>query len=100
MTTTTITLEIPEEIVELLGSAESVAAKAREALVLELLRDAHISQGRAARLLGITRWDILDLMAQHCIPSGPETAEEMREEIENAWRYIQSVSPDDGSKRQ
>jgi predicted HTH domain antitoxin len=52
--------------------------------VIDLLREGRISQGQAARLLGSTRWDILTLMARLGIPSGPETAEEMRQEIEGA----------------
>ena len=36
--------------------------KAREAFVLELLRQGDISAGRAARLLNISRWDLLELM--------------------------------------
>ena len=36
--------------------------KAREAFVLELLRQGDISAGRAARLLSISRWDLSDLM--------------------------------------
>ena len=32
--------------------------KAREAFVLELLRQGDISAGRAARLLNISRWDL------------------------------------------
>lgn len=36
--------------------------KAREAFVLELLRQGDISTGRAARLLNISRWDLLELM--------------------------------------
>ncbi len=89
MGTRTLSLELPDELVALLGSEEAVAAKAKEALVLELLREARISQGKAARLLGLTRWDILDLMIQHHIPSGPETAEDMRREIADARRYLQ-----------
>src|SRR5262249_46141111 len=80
--TCTVSFELPEEFVRLLGSPEAAAAKAREALIFELLRAAQISQGQAARLLGVTRWDLLDLMAQHQIPSGPQTAEEMRPQIE------------------
>jgi predicted HTH domain antitoxin len=86
MATQTLTIELPDELLALLGSPEEAAVKARESLVLELLRDARISQGKAAQLLGVTRWDILDLMAQHRIPSGPETAEEMRREIKDARR--------------
>jgi hypothetical protein len=95
--TTTISFELPTELVEALGSPDALTAKAREALVLQLLRDAEITQGQAAILLGITRYDILDLMAKHRILSGPLTAEEMRQEIENAWEYIQSTSRHGGS---
>jgi predicted HTH domain antitoxin len=66
-----------------------VAAKAKEALVLELLREARISQGKAARLLGISRGKIIDLMARHRISAGPETAEEMRQEVEDLGRYLE-----------
>jgi predicted HTH domain antitoxin len=86
MGTRTLSLEVAEELVELLGSPEAAAAKAKQALVLELLREARVSQGRAARLLGISRWEILGLMAQHDIKSGAESAEEMRQDIEVARR--------------
>jgi hypothetical protein len=88
MATLTLSLELPENLIALLGSPEAAAAKAKEALVLQLLREAEISQGQAAELLGLTRWDILDLMAQHAIPSGPATAEEMEEEVADLRRYL------------
>ena len=84
----TITFDLPEDVIALLGSPEVAAAEAREALVLALLRDARISQGKAAHLLGITRWDILDLMARYQIPSGPATIEELHEEIAALRRHI------------
>ena len=85
--TQALTVELPEELIDLFGTLEA-AAKAREALVIELLRDASISQGQAARLLGVTRWDLLDLMARYGVPSGPETADEMRQEIADARRIV------------
>ena len=100
MASTVVTLELPDELVALLGSSAAAAAQAREALVLRLLRDARITQGQAARLLGITRYDILDLMARDRIPSGPETAEEMRQEIENARRFAHPAPIDGRDQRQ
>jgi predicted HTH domain antitoxin len=88
MATRTLSLEVAEELVELLGSPEAAAAKAKQALVLELLREARISQGRAARLLGVSRWEILDLIARHDVKSGPETADEMHHDIEVARRSV------------
>lgn len=86
--TATLTVELPEDVLSLLGSPEAAAAKARESLVAELLREGRISQGQAARALNVTRWDILDIMARSGIPSGPETADEMRREIEEARRAL------------
>jgi predicted HTH domain antitoxin len=89
----TVTFELPEDLLALLGPPEAVSARAKEALVLELLRETEISQGKAAELLGLTRWEILDIMAERQIPSGPRTAEEMREEIEAVRRYVQEHPP-------
>lgn len=96
MASTTVTLELPDELLDFLGPPDTVAAKVRESLVLDLLRDARISQGRAASLLGVTRWDILDLMARHAIPSGPETAEEVDQEINTALLGQSPTPPDAG----
>lgn len=86
MATKTVTVELPEEIVALLSSPEKTNERLRKSLVLELLREGEISQGKAARLLGVTRYDILDLMAKHQIQSGPQTPEEVEREIESALR--------------
>ncbi len=92
----TLTVELHEDVLELLGPPETLARKVQETLVLDLLRRARISQGQAARLLDVTRYDILDLMTRDSIPSGPQTAEEMRQDIENARRFTQSASTDGG----
>ena len=88
MTGHTIELELSEELVDLLGSPETAAAQAKQALVLELLREARISQGKAAEILGLTRAEMLDVLARHRIESGPETAEEMQQEVEALHRFI------------
>ena len=93
-TVQTITLELPEVLLAASDSTDGLAERAWKALDLDLLRDAEITQGQAARLLGVTRYDILDLMASHRIPSGPRTAEEMREEIESARRFLWPASID------
>ena len=86
ISTTPFTIEIPAELLEILGSAEAARTKTRQALILQLLREGEISQGYAANLLEITRYDILELMAKYQIPSGPQTPEEIQEELEAARR--------------
>jgi hypothetical protein len=100
MTTKAVTIDFPEELVALLGPEENLPHAVLQTVVLDLLRHARITQGEAALLLGKTRYDILDLMSEHRIPMGPETAEEMREEIEAARRFMQVTHTGAGRQRQ
>jgi predicted HTH domain antitoxin len=83
-----LTMEVPDELIALLGTPEVVADRAKEALILELLRQGEISQGMAARLLGVNRWVLLDLMAKHAIPSGPESPDELSQELAVAQPFL------------
>ena len=62
--------------------------KAREAFVLELLRQGDISAGRAARLLNISRWDLSELMYEAGISPFDDsiTAETLDAEIKSALK--------------
>ena len=91
----TLAVEVPEELVTMLGSPEAAAAKAKLALVLQLLRKAEITQGQAADFLCLTHWDILDLMAEHRILSGPVTAEEVEEEMATVRRLGEHLARGD-----
>ena len=63
-----------------------VKCKAREVFVLEFLRQGNISAGRAARLLNISRWDILELMYEAGISPFDDslTAETLDAEVKSA----------------
>ena len=87
MAETTVTMTVSEELFRLVGSNAAVAAKAREALVLALLRDVQISQGKAAELLRISRWDMMQLAAHAKIPYGPQTIEELDHDVEAILRF-------------
>jgi len=73
-------LELPEELAEALRK-EDLASKAREALVMELLREHRISQGKAAELLGINRTELFPLMTRYEVSVVDLTAEELRSEL-------------------
>ena len=62
--------------------------KAREAYVLELLRQGDISAGRAARLLNISRWDLSELMYEADISPFDDslTSETLDAEVKNALK--------------
>ena len=95
MASRTLTFDLPEEIVALVGSPDTAATRARTALLMTLLGDGVISEGQAARLLGITRWELMDLMREYRVPSGPEDAEDVRREFAEAQRTARQQSGDD-----
>ncbi len=82
--TATVTVAVPHDLVALLGSPEAVADRMRRAFLIDLLREGRISRGRVAELLGIDMWDMLDLIAEYRILSGPSTPEEAMRDIEVA----------------
>jgi len=88
MTSRSLTFDLPEEIIALIGSPDDAAARARTALLMELLREGSISQGQAAGALGVTIRDLLDLMKEHDVPSGPESPEDVRQDVEDARRAL------------
>lgn len=88
MASTTLSLELPEELVRMLGSEQATAAKAKEALGLELLRKARITQGQAGEFLGLSRSEVMSLMARHEIPSGPLTAAEVIREVDELRHFL------------
>lgn len=69
-------------------SKMDAARKAREAFVLELLRQGDISAGRAARLLNISRWDLSEVMYEAGISPFDDslTAEMLDAEVKSALK--------------
>jgi predicted HTH domain antitoxin len=72
--------ELPDEVATQLRE-EEMALKAKEALVMELLREHHVSQGKAAEILGISRHEMFDLMTKYQVPVIDLTAEELAAEL-------------------
>ena len=67
--------------------------KAREAYVMTLLRHGDISAGRAAKLLGLDRWQLSDLMDVYDISPFPtQTREELEREVAKAKRTLEKYS--------
>jgi predicted HTH domain antitoxin len=74
-------LELPNEVVKHVPAKE-LAAKAKEALVMELLREHQVSQGKAAEVIEISRYDLFELMSKYCIPVIDLTPEQLEAELE------------------
>ncbi|MBO1351502.1 MAG: UPF0175 family protein [Hormoscilla sp. GUM202] len=65
--------------------------KGKEALIMSLLQQGDISSGRAARLLSLSRLQVLDLMSEYDISPFDDsmTLEEFQEEVAEAARLLE-----------
>jgi DNA-binding NtrC family response regulator len=75
-----LTLERPDEVIKHVPAKE-LAEQAKESLVMELLREHQASQGKAAEVLGISRYDPFELMSKYCISVIDLTPEELEAEL-------------------
>ena len=75
-----VELELPDEVLDTLRE-QDLAIMAKEALVMELLREHQISQGKAAHLLAMNRDDLFSRMAKYQIPFIDLTEAELGEEL-------------------
>jgi predicted HTH domain antitoxin len=72
------------------ATRQQAEQKAREAYVMELLRQGEISSGRAARLLNMHRVDVLDLMGKYDISVFPDqTREELEREVKETMKMLE-----------
>ena len=78
--------ELPDEILAHVVD-EEIAAKAKEAFIMELLREHTLSQGKAAELLQITRHALFDLMAKYQVPAIDFTEEELQQELQQPFPH-------------
>ena len=63
-----LTIELPSELLEFLGSEEEAKRGAKIALILDLVRRGKLSRAKAAELLEMPLWDLPGLLAQYRIP--------------------------------
>ena len=74
-------LELPDELVSQFPEKE-MESKAREALLMELLREHRLSQGKAAEILGVDRHELFNLMSKYRVPVVDLNLEQLKQELE------------------
>lgn len=75
-------VDVPEEVLAGFGWQDAeVSQKLRETLVMELLRQHVISQGKAAELLHLSQWDLYEVMGRYKVPAIDLTPEELKREL-------------------
>lgn len=86
MSTFTVQVRIPEALREIGYSNEEIVREVPLLLVLKKFRQGAISSGKAARILGLTRREFLDLLAREGIPVYSPTDEEFGDEQKTIQR--------------
>lgn len=76
-----ISIEVPDELLELLGSEEEIGKEAKRSLVLGLVRRGMISRGKAAELLGLNLWDLPAFLSEYRIPWFDYSIKQMEEDV-------------------
>ena len=75
-------VSLPPEVVGGFGWKEAeVPARVREALVMDLLRLDRLSEAQAADILGLARWELLEVMGRYDVPAVRMSVEELDREL-------------------
>jgi predicted HTH domain antitoxin len=82
MSRLTVSLELPRDLLGALDIPESqLASRLLELVALELFRQGRISAGKGAEMLGISKWQFVQLLARYEIPYFVESGDELRAEV-------------------
>jgi Uncharacterised protein family (UPF0175) len=75
-------VSLPQEVVGGFGWDDAeVPRRVREARVMDLLRLDRLSEAQATKLLGLARWELLELMGRHDVPAVRMSVEELDREL-------------------
>jgi predicted HTH domain antitoxin len=81
-------VRLPAEVLRLLGPTRNEAAACLARLgLIELFRRGEMSSGYAAELLGLCKWEFIELLAQHRVPYIDLSEEELRRDLEVARAF-------------
>lgn len=75
-------VQVPDEYVDSMGSEEAAREDLRKLSVVEAVRRHFVSRGQAADLLGVSLWDIDEILAEHNVPTLELTPEELIEQTQ------------------
>ncbi len=77
-----VTIDLPAELLALLGSEEEAKRGAKIALILDLVRRGTLSRAKAADLLQMPLWELPELLAQYRIPWFDYPPEDLQRDLE------------------
>jgi predicted HTH domain antitoxin len=89
MDSVTLEITLPKQMLLSLGLSRDDAVRAlKKSLVLQLVRDQRISAGKAAELLGISKFEFIVLMSANHVAYFDYSSEELDEELNNVNEWL------------
>jgi predicted HTH domain antitoxin len=89
MSSLIVELNLPKGLLEVLDVPESqLESKIKELTVLELFGQERISSGKGAELLGISKWDFIELLGRNNIAYFTESPVELTEQVAAAQSLV------------
>jgi predicted HTH domain antitoxin len=83
----TITVQVPDMLLEdLATSPEELDREIRLAAALHLYSRGLVTQGKAAEIAGLSRWDFIEALGRAEVPACQVTSEELTDEVERAYQ--------------
>ena len=85
----TVTLDIPQELANLLACDNKSDELRRNALLLyPYIKNETISHGRAAEILGISKWELIELYGSEGFPYIDQSWEEAEQDAANVMELL------------
>ncbi|BEG58264.1 MULTISPECIES: UPF0175 family protein [Helicobacter] len=88
-----IRLQIPNEMVALIGSTDKSTKMLQKALILyPYIKNQVISYGKAAEILKIKKWDLMEIYSENGIPIIDYSIEEVQVGVEKLRALLKAKS--------
>ena len=85
----TVTMDIPEEIMDFMVCENKCDELRRNALLLcPFIKNETISHGRAADILGISKWELIELYGSEGIPYIDQSWDEVEQDAANVSELL------------
>lgn len=93
METLRVELDVPRDLLGALNVSEKeLEPQLKKLIALELFREERISSGKAAKLLGISKAEFIDLLDEHGIAYFTETPEELEAQVKAVREKLNAES--------
>ena len=92
----TVTMDIPEEIMDFMVCDNKSDELRRNALLLyPFIKNETISHGRAADILGISKWELIELYGNEGIPYIDQSWDEVEQDAANIAKCVKALQETD-----